>query len=230
MRRTAARPSVRGRLLLRAGERLTLRAVTYGPYAPGPQGEPFPAAAQVARDFAGIAALGANTLRTYSPPPQWLLDAAQAQGLLVMVGLPWTQHVCFADVPQGVARVAAEVEAGVAVCAGHPAVAAYVVGNEVPPDVVRWLGPARVEAVLSGLAKRVRRVDPGALVAYANFPSTEYLDPPDLDLLAFNVYLHDEAAFRRYVLRLLNLAGARPPTSADTRPGSPPPHRRRRSR
>ena len=51
---------------------------------------------------------------------------------------------------------------------------------------------------------------PEALVSYANFPSTEYLTVDFTDFVCFNVYLHDETAFRRYVARLHNLAVDRP--------------------
>jgi hypothetical protein len=35
----------------------------------------------------------------------------------------------------------------------------------------------------------VRQTDPEGLVTYINYPSTEYLDLPFLDLVCFNVYL-----------------------------------------
>ena len=53
-------------------------------------------------------------------------------------------------------------------------------------------------------------MEPTALVGYANFPSTEYLETDFIDFLAFNVYLHSEPEFRRYLSRLHNLAGDRP--------------------
>jgi hypothetical protein len=39
-----------------------------------------PAPDVVELDFAQIAAAGLNTVRTYTVPPRWLLDAAQHQG------------------------------------------------------------------------------------------------------------------------------------------------------
>ena len=56
----------------------------------------------------------------------------------------------------------------------------------------------------------VKERDPQALVSYANFPPTEYLDLDQLDFVSFNVYLHREPDFRRYLLRLQNLAGDKP--------------------
>src|SRR5207244_5491380 len=42
------------------------------------------------------------------------------------------------------------------------------------------------------------------------FPSTEYLTIDFTDFLCFNIYLHDETAFRRYIARLHNLAVDKP--------------------
>ena len=44
----------------------------------------------------------------------------------------------------------------------------------------------------------VKSEHPGALVSYANFPSTEYLTIDFTDFLCFNVYLHDQRDFERY--------------------------------
>lgn len=52
--------------------------------------------------------------------------------------------------------------------------------------------------------------DPEALVSYANYPSTEYLHIDFTDFLCFNVYLHQEQDFRRYLSRLHNIAEDKP--------------------
>jgi glycosyltransferase involved in cell wall biosynthesis len=94
--------------------------------------------------------------------------------------------------------------------AGHPALAAVLIGNEIPPDIVRWHRPERIARFLRELYERAKERNPELLVSYANFPPTEYLDLEFLDFLAFNVYLHREADFRRYLARLQNLAGDKP--------------------
>ena len=43
-----------------------------------------------------------------------------------------------------------------------------------------------------------------------NFPPTEYLELPFLDVCAFNVYLHREADLRKYLARLQHVAGNLP--------------------
>ncbi|MBI2964374.1 MAG: glycosyltransferase [Deltaproteobacteria bacterium] len=206
----SGRPRVAGKFFFHNGEKVFVRGVTYGPFAAGADGTPFPGPDQAARDFAAIRDLGANTLRTFTPPPRWLLDLAAEHGLWVLVGLAWTQHTCFLDAPEVVESNHRLVRDGVRGVAGHPAILAYLIGNEIPPDVVRWCGPGRVRDFLSALAQDVREIDPQALVSYANFPSTEYLDVDCVDFICFNVYLHREEAFRRYLSRLQNLAEDKP--------------------
>jgi len=92
---------------------------------------------------------------------------------------------------------------------GNDNVMGLVVGNELPVDVVRWVGTAHAVDPISGLSDAVAEVDPTRLKTYGNYPTTEYLDVAALDFLMFNVYLEDRLAFR-YVTKLLHLAGERP--------------------
>ena len=78
----------------------------------------------------------------------------------------------------------------------HPALAGIYVGNEVPADLARWMGPVKVREAVEQLISIGRELAPELLFAYANYPSTEYLEPENADFTAFNVYLEDEAAFR----------------------------------
>ena len=79
-----------------AGERKHyVKGVTYGPFAVGSHGAPFPEREMVGRDFALMRGAGINTVRVFTVPPVWLLDAAGQAGLKVMVGLPWSQHIAF---------------------------------------------------------------------------------------------------------------------------------------
>jgi GT2 family glycosyltransferase len=95
-------------------------------------------------------------------------------------------------------------------CEAHPAILCYSIGNEIPASIVRWHGKRSVEGFLERLFWEVKKADPGGLVTYVNYPSTEYLELPFLDLVAFNVYLEEERAFAAYLHRLQNLAGDRP--------------------
>ena len=157
-----------------------------------------------------MAALGINSIRTYSVPPRWLLDLAQQNGLRVMIGLPWEQHVTFLDEAGRASAIEDRVRAGVRRCARHPGVLCYSVGNEIPSGIVRWLGRHRVERFIEKLYRAVKDEDPDALVTYVNFPTTEYLELPFLDLFCFNVYLESQSTFESYLARVQTLVGDRP--------------------
>ncbi|HEU4451505.1 MAG TPA: glycosyltransferase, partial [Longimicrobium sp.] len=204
------RPGVGGKFLFAGEEKLYLRGVTYGPFRPDAEGCEYHAPAAAERDFARMAAHGINSVRTYTVPPRWLLDAALRHGLRVMVGLPWEQHVTFLDDRARARSIEARVREGVRACAGHPAVLCYAVGNEIPAGIVRWHGARRVEELLWRLYQAAREEDPGGLVTYVNYPSTEYLDLSFADLLCFNVYLERQERLEAYLARLHNLAGDRP--------------------
>jgi O-antigen biosynthesis protein len=178
---TGLRPTVRGKFIYVGAEKLYVRGVTYGTFAPGPDGEPYPAPALVRQDFKGMARAGINAVRTYTVPPLWLLDAARDAGLWVMVGLPWEQHVAFLDDRRRKRSIVARVREGARVCAGHPALLCFAVGNEIPASIVRWHGGRPIERFLRRLHRAVKHVDPEALVTYVNFPSTEYLELPFVD-------------------------------------------------
>ncbi|HEY3908933.1 MAG TPA: glycosyltransferase [Stellaceae bacterium] len=201
---------VSGKFFVAGGQKHFVKGVTYGPFPVGSHGAGFPERQVVDADFAQMAEAGINTVRVFTVPPLWLLDAAQAAGLKVLAGLPWSQHIAFLDKKETQAEIRAAVAAGVRACRRHPAVFAYLVGNEIPPDMIRWHGAEPVRRFLRSLVELVKGEHPEALVSYANFPSTEYLTVDFTDFVCFNVYLHDEAAFRRYIARLHNLAVDRP--------------------
>jgi O-antigen biosynthesis protein len=213
--RAGVRPRVAGKFLAVGDQKLYVRGVTYGTFRPGEGGAEYPTGETLLRDFAAMARAGINAVRTYTVPPRSLLDAAQRHGLWVMVGVPWEQHVAFLDDRGRGGDIERRVRAGVRGIAGHPALLCIAVGNEVPAPIVRWLGAPRVERFLARLARAVRAEDPHALVTYVNYPSTEYLRLPELDFLAFNVYLEDRERYEAYLARLQNLAGDRPLVMAE---------------
>jgi glycosyltransferase involved in cell wall biosynthesis len=204
------RVRVAGKFFAHNGEKVFLRGATYGPFAPATHGARFPEREQVAHDFAAMRELGVNCIRTFTPPPPWMLDLAAESGLWVFVGVDWTWQACFLDSEEMTESNRRFMCDAVRPIAGHRAILGYSLGNEIPPDVVRWCGPDRVRGFLQLLARDVRNLDPDALVSYANFPPTEYLDVDCVDFVSFNVYLHDEVAFRRYLARLQNLAEDKP--------------------
>jgi len=200
----------RGMFLLDGEGKFFVRGVSYGPFKANLLGEPFPDKGAVERDFGLLRQLGANTVRVYHVPPPWLCDLAASFGLRLMVGIPWAQHVRFLDSREDRDEIRGRVRDAASALKSVPNLLALMIGNELPPQVVRWYGPSRVEAFLQELTEEAHATDPHALVSYANFPMTEYLELNFLDFISFNVYLHREADFRRYAARLQNVADFKP--------------------
>ncbi|MGI8430325.1 MAG: glycosyltransferase [Solirubrobacteraceae bacterium] len=203
------RPEVEGKFFRVGEEKLYLRGVTYGPFAPGPDGHPY-GPARARDDFAQMVEAGVNTVRLYTPPPNWLLDAAADSGLFVLAGLAWEQHVTFLDDRQRAKAIVERVRGEVQEVAGHQALLAWAVGNEIPAPIARWHGVNRIRGFLERLYDAVKQVDPDVSVTYVNYPTTEYLELDFLDFVCFNVFLEQPAPFERYLRRLQNLAGDRP--------------------
>jgi GT2 family glycosyltransferase/DNA-binding beta-propeller fold protein YncE len=207
---TAARIATDGKFLRAGDARFLIKGVTYGTFAPDAEGYQFPSIPQIDADFRQMADLGINTVRTYTPPRRDLLDAAAREGLRVMVGLPWSQHVAFLDDRALKRAIRREITARVAQLGDHPALLTFALGNEIPAGVVRWHGRIRVERFLRQLYEGAKSASPESLFTYVNFPPTEFLDLSFFDICAFNVYLHREPQLRAYLARLQHIAGQKP--------------------
>lgn len=205
-----ARISVRGKFLFQGSSKFYVRGVTYGTFATDGQGKEQWSAQVVERDFEAMAAHGFNAVRIYTPPPRWLLDLAVENGLYVMVGLPWEQHITFLGERGRVRAIERRLREALSGIADHPAVLCYAIGNEIPAPITRWHGSGAIERTLERYYRVVKEQAPDALVTYVNFPSTEYLSLPFLDLACFNVYLESKKTLEAYLARLQNLAGERP--------------------
>ena len=187
-----------------------VKGVTYGPFQPDADGHFLGTPDQLERDLAQMRALGLNVLRIYHAPPLWFLDRCAAAGMRVLITLPWAKHVEFLRKKKARAEIVESVRAAVAEHAGHPAIFGYLVGNEISSTMIRWLGVRRVTEFVEHLIRVGRAENPNVLFSYASYPPTEFLLPQNVDFLCFNVYLHDQRDFERYLLRLQNLAEERP--------------------
>lgn len=192
-----------GKFLSAHGTRVFPLCVTYGPFPGG-----WPASFQ--HDFSRIAASGIQALRLYQMPDRHLLDAAQSHNLAVFAGLNWGQNHDFIRQPHFISAAQVNLAENLRHIAHHPALAGIYVGNEIPADLARWIGPVRVRQTLENLITLGKQIAPHLLFAYANYPSTEYLEPENADFTAFNLYLENEPAFRSYLKRLHHIAGDRP--------------------
>lgn len=192
-----------GKFFRAGNQRVRMNAVTYGPF---PGGWP----RSFAADFSQMAAAGFNAIRLYEIPPAILLDAAAEHGLKVFGGLEWGQSADFFQRPGLYSAAAVSLVNGLKETADHPALAGVYIGNEIPADLACWMGPLRVRRALEELIALGKELAPGLLFAYANYPSTEYLEPENADFTAFNIYLENEPEFRGYLKRLHHIAGDRP--------------------
>ena len=204
------RIQVRAKFFFAGDDKFFLKGVTYGPFHPNEEGDYFASPERSREDLQLMAEMGANLLRIYYAPPRWFLDLAQETGIRVLISIPWTQHVAFLDQPKIREGIVTTIEEAVKKNAGHPAIFGYLVGNEIPCSMVRWLGAGRVVEFVEHLISRARAQDPDALFSYASYPPTEYLLPQNVDFYSFNVYLERRIDFERYLARLQNLAGDKP--------------------
>jgi GT2 family glycosyltransferase len=199
-----------GKFLRCGEEKWFVKGLTYGPFPKSAEGHFLPDHARVRKDFRHIASLGGNCVRLYHAPPRWLLDEAIEQGLRTFVDVPWEKHRCFfedfsaqEDARRRVRKVARDL-------ADHPGLFAISVANEFPVDIVRYYGHRRVERFIEELIDVAKQSAPQCLATFANYPTTEFLNPRHRDFVCFNVYLDSEPALAAYLDRLQHLAGPLP--------------------
>jgi len=206
----SARVAVDGKFFRVGSEKFIPKGVTYGPFAPDASGETFGTPEQVARDFAQIRELNVNVVRVYYVPPRWFLDLAEQHRLKVFVDIPWEKHRCFLESYEMREAARTNVRAAAKACAGHPALFAFSVANEIPAEIVRWHGASEVAKFVDELVAEVKAIDAATLCTFASFPPTEFLQPHAVDFVTFNVYLHERTAFENYLARLQTLANDKP--------------------
>ncbi len=199
-----------GKFFRLGNEKFYVKGVTYGPFEPNDQGDPFPDPRQARGDLEQIIELGANCLRIYHVPPKWFLDLAGEMGLKVFLDVAWPKNLSFVDSEELTQQAHQAVRHAARSCGNHEAIFAISVVNEIPADLVRYFGRRRVEEFVDQLVATAKAEAPQCLITFANFPTTEYLQPREVDFVCFNVYLHDESVFRNYLARLQNIAGDKP--------------------
>ncbi len=204
------RPRVEGKFLFLGNEKFFAKGTTYGAFPPNSAGAQFPEPDQVEVDFSLMRDAGINCILTYTVPSISLLDQALEYGIRVIVNVPWMAYTCFLQDRRTQQTIRREVRQAVASCRRHPALLMYCVAKEIPPAIVRWHGARKTEAFLRELCATVKDEDAEGLVTYTNYPTTEYLELPFIDVFTFNVYLHQRAEMCAYLSRLQHLAGELP--------------------
>ncbi len=201
---------VRAKFFFEGDKKFFIKGVTYGPFAPDEHGEHFGNPEKAKRDIELMVEAGVNLVRVYYVPPRWFLDLLAERGIRALISIPWAEHLEFLKDRKIRAEAERAIHEGVSKNKGHPAVFGYLVGNEIPTTMVRWLGAKEVTEFVENLIAIGREADPDALFSYASYPPTEYLLPQNSDFVTFNVYLHRQEDFDRYLARLQNLADDKP--------------------
>lgn len=204
------RVRIDGKCFRLGDEKFYLKGFCYGPFAPNSRGEFLPEPAQLASDFRHIRELGANVIRLYSLPTSATLDAIEQHGLRAFLDIPWEKHRCFIEDWNAKESARREICAAAELAAAHATVMAVSVVNEIPNDVVRYHGHERIQEFVEELGDRVKQVAPDCLVTFANYPTTEFLQPTGFDFSCFNIYLNDAHRLGAYFDRLQHIAGDRP--------------------
>lgn len=204
-----------GKHLSLDGRPFKVRGATYGSFRSRTDGELFPEPTVMFRDFAAMAQAGLNVVRTYTLPPTELLDLAAEFGMYVLAGLYYDDWRAHLGTGRSVHRRVADdgrraVDAALERLAGRGEVLAVSIGNEIPADLVRMHGIRPIESTLARLVEDLHAGDGDLLVTYSNYPTTEYLQIPGLDLTCFNVFLEDPPKLRAYLRHLQVVAGETP--------------------
>ena len=211
------RLTVRGKFVYDGEQKFFARGVSYGPFIANSRGERYPEPDRAAADFALMRDLGVNLVRVYVPPPSWMFELAGEHELRMMVGMPWPFHMAFLDSAEMTRDIRRTISEGLRTMKQFSEVIfAYSLGNEIRADIVRWHGRRAVNKFLRELYDLGKQNDPDGLFTYSNYPPAEYLDLNFLDLVSFNVYLHREADFRRYLTHLLATTYDRPLILSET--------------
>ena len=191
-------------------EKWMLNGVAYGPFKPNVRGESYPDDQQLARDFADIKSLGFNAVRVYDLPSDAVLREARRQDLRLIAGIPWTDHTDFLSDHEAWHEVRRRVHEVASKFGNGDRVAVLLVGNEIEKTLVRWMKPPKVKAALEQLVAIAKKAAPDCIIAYATYPSTEYIVPDNADIVTVNVYLEEQAKFEKYLRRLMNQTASRP--------------------
>ncbi|MBI4342027.1 MAG: hypothetical protein HY599_01525 [Candidatus Omnitrophica bacterium] len=208
----AGHVQVRGEWFYVDGEPFLVKGIGYSPYRPGQV--PWRDQVELSvmeRDFQRIAEAGFNTLRTWSPLRPEAVDLAGRYGLMVLQGI-WVERSGNYTSQEFREAMLQIVRREVGRVKGRNNVLAFLVGNEILPEVVFQTGIPAVESLLQQAAEVVKAEDPGRLVSYANWPSLSFLNTSIWDFVGFNLYPYEPSSvshafgFRGYVEHLRQAA------------------------
>jgi hypothetical protein len=175
------------RQLIVDGRPYFVRGIHYGPWRPGTgpnKKYPYPSLRDIESDFEIIRRTHANTVLIYDAPPE-VLDLAQRYNFKVIYvfALDW-----YAVGGPEQTALTDRIRERVTYLRSKPALLAWLLGNEVPGQVLQSRGEAPIVAGLRELYSAVKAADPSHPVSHANWPPARRLDLSFLDFVCFNVY------------------------------------------
>lgn len=206
----APAPAGQGFELRVDGKPFFVRGITYsGPSKKG---------GDLEADIQAIAALGANSIRTWGTDPvetPKLLDAAQRHGLKVMLGI-WMRHgrpgaegvdnFNYLTDKAGMERQYQDALGQVRAFHKHPAILMWGVGNEVTLNIATDAEKEAYARFLERVVLGIKEIDTSRPVASVSAWSTDWTwwlkHTPSLDVYGINAYGYGAAAIPGEVKRL----------------------------
>src|ERR1700722_7125381 len=140
-----------GKFFRMGSEKFFVKGVTYGPFKPDADGLTLPSPAQARRDLEQMLDLGANCLRIYHTPPVWFMDLAQELGLKIFLDVAWAKNLTFIGDEELTNQAHEAVRSAARACGNHPAPLAISVVNEIPSEIVRYVGQGKIEEFIDEL-------------------------------------------------------------------------------
>jgi glycosyltransferase involved in cell wall biosynthesis len=137
-----------------------------------------------------------------------LLGIAAQSGLQVLVEVAVPVDELLSD--SGLRSLTSRLFHTAHVLRAYPALMGYLIDCGVDPAALRHRGVDRVRKRLGKLIRTIRRADPDRLIAMKHRPATVGLTLLDEDLIYAELPPLSPAELRSYVIRLHNLAEARP--------------------
>lgn len=181
------RVEIHGKEIRVDGRPFVVKGVHYGPWRPGTgpgKQYPYPEAAAVEGDMRMISSLNANTILVVDPPG-YVLDAADRYGIKVLYAF-FVQWWTIGS-PEGAAGKD-NIVRRVREYSSKPALLGWVLGNEVPTQVIETRGAQTIESGLRELYGSVKASDPAHPVMHSNWPLAKDLHLEFFDVAGFNVY------------------------------------------
>ena len=187
-----------------------VKGVTYGPFHRTRRALSRSAANRPNATSRRCATIGLNVVRIYHDAAALVSGLCAAAGMRVLITLPWEKHVEFLSRKASRDQIAQMVRT----CRRRKSRTSRDLRlsrrqRDLEHDGA-LAGVRRVTEFVEHLIRIGRETDPNVLFSYASYPPTEFLLPQNSDFSCFNVYLHNQDAFERYLLRLQNLSEDRP--------------------